>query len=249
MGEGRRKLAASVALALAAAACTSGGGGGGKATSSSTAVSTSITAGVTTTTLDPTKAAILAAYRASWADYIAVAHNFPVKPLDPRLAQHDTGKRTTSVISKALTQLNLMGHYNVGTTDLAPVVTFGKLVTRLLLWTVCLTIHLKSMPEQRSLSSNLTSGIHSIISNDTESMVSGCVRFDDPKIGKDGGRMLTRQSVDISCCRLCALVRSCYCCRGPAIAETIPVNGNALPLPSGNGTDQTAQSGSGSPGQ
>lgn len=120
MGEGRRKLAASVALALVAAACTSGGGS--KATSASTSTSMSTTAGVTTTTVDATKAAILAAYRASWADYVAVSHNFPVKPLDPRLAQHDTGNELVGV-RKALTQLNLSGHYNVGTTDLTPVVT------------------------------------------------------------------------------------------------------------------------------
>jgi hypothetical protein len=77
---------------------------------------------VTTTTLDPTKSAILAAYRASWADYIAVAETFPVKPLDPRLAEHDTGTELTGD-RKALTELNVLGHYNVGTTDLAPVVT------------------------------------------------------------------------------------------------------------------------------
>jgi hypothetical protein len=77
---------------------------------------------VTTTTLDPTKSAILAAYRASWADYVAVSHSFPVKPLDPRLALHDTGNELTAD-RKALTQLSVQGHLNVGQTDLEPVVT------------------------------------------------------------------------------------------------------------------------------
>jgi hypothetical protein len=120
MGEGRRRFAVAVALAVVGAACTSGGGGTATPPATTTTVSTK--AGVTTTTLDPTKAAILAAYRASWADYIAVAETFPVKPLDPRLAQHDTGTELTGD-RKALTQLSVLGHYNVGPTDLAPVVT------------------------------------------------------------------------------------------------------------------------------
>jgi hypothetical protein len=76
---------------------------------------------VTTTTVDPTKAAILAAYRAEWADVIAVDTVFPVHPQDPRLAQHAMGKQLTA-IQQALTRLNVMSHYEKGQTELSPTV-------------------------------------------------------------------------------------------------------------------------------
>jgi hypothetical protein len=80
------------------------------------------TAAPTTTTVDPTKAAILAAYRAHWDDVIGVAETVPIKPLDPRLAEHTTGKQLLSE-QQALTRLSVLGHYNQGSTDLSPTVT------------------------------------------------------------------------------------------------------------------------------
>jgi hypothetical protein len=122
MGEGRRRLAVAVALAVVGAACTGGGGGKAAPQTTSAAPSTSTTAGVTTTTLDPTKSAILAAYRAEWADVLAVDTVFPVRPLDPRLASHASGKQLLAV-RQALTQLSVMSHYERGSTEFAPVVT------------------------------------------------------------------------------------------------------------------------------
>jgi hypothetical protein len=104
-----------LALVLFAAACSGGG-------HSSANKTTTTTAPATTTTLDPTKAAILDVYRAGWADYSAVAHTYPVNPLDPRLATHDTGKELTAE-RKALTKLMVLKHYNRGSTELHPVVT------------------------------------------------------------------------------------------------------------------------------
>jgi hypothetical protein len=72
--------------------------------------------------LDATKAAILAAYRAEWADFLAVAETFPVRPLDPRLADHATGKQLTH-LQQFLTVLSLQLHFGQGTVDLAPSVT------------------------------------------------------------------------------------------------------------------------------
>ena len=120
MGNGRRGFAVTVAAALVAmtAACTSGGSGaagGGPTTTASTA-------GPTTTTLDPTRAAILAAYRAGWADVIAVGTRYPINPLDPRLALHTTGKQLLSE-QQALTRINLNAHYEMGSLDLNPIVT------------------------------------------------------------------------------------------------------------------------------
>lgn len=103
-----------LALALIAAAC---GGGGHNTTSRATT-----TAEATTTTVDPTKAAILAAYHASWDDFIAVSGTYPVRPLDPRLAAHDTGKQLIGV-QKDLTRLMVLRHYDQGTTELHPIVT------------------------------------------------------------------------------------------------------------------------------
>ena len=114
-------VAVAVAL-LGATACA--GGGHPKAAAGTTAGSTTSTTSVanTSTTVDATKAAILAAYRASWADFLAVAETFPVKPLDSRLRDHDNGKELTGV-QQALTRLSALGHYNVGSPELAPVVT------------------------------------------------------------------------------------------------------------------------------
>jgi hypothetical protein len=90
-------------------------------TTATTAPATSTTIGSTTTTVDATRAAILAAYRAEWADY-SVVDTFPINPLDPRLSLHATGKQLITD-RQALTRLSLLGHYDRGAVDLAPVVT------------------------------------------------------------------------------------------------------------------------------
>jgi hypothetical protein len=120
MGKGWRRLAVTVALAVVAAACTSGGGG--KAAPGATSTTPSTTSGVTTTTVDPTKAAILAAYRAHWDDVIAVDTVFPIRALDPRIGNHVMGKQLTSERA-ALTRLDLVGHFERGATEFAPTVT------------------------------------------------------------------------------------------------------------------------------
>jgi hypothetical protein len=122
-GVGRLGMAAAT-LSLMVAGC---GGGHHVAalpptTSTQPATTTSTEAATSTTTVDPTTVAILAAYRAEWADFLAVAETFPVQPLDPRLAAHATGKQLTN-IREFLTTLNLKGHYGVGSVDLAPSVT------------------------------------------------------------------------------------------------------------------------------
>jgi hypothetical protein len=120
MGRGRRRLAtaAAVALSLLGAACTSG-----RSTAKPVPPTTTTSvAAVTTTTLDPTRAAILAAYRAHWDDVLAVSSKFPINPLDARLALHTTGKQLSSE-EDALTQVNLKAHYEMGTLELNPVVT------------------------------------------------------------------------------------------------------------------------------
>jgi hypothetical protein len=91
-------------------------------TPTSVASTTTTTIGSTTTTVDATKAAILAAYRAEWADFLAVAETFPVQPLDPRLAAHASGKQLTH-IQQFLTALSLKSHFGEGTVDLSPSVT------------------------------------------------------------------------------------------------------------------------------
>jgi hypothetical protein len=109
-----------VVLILAGAACTTSKG---KANPPLLPAATTTTmSGVTTTTVDATKAAILAAYRAEWADVIAVDTVYPVRPLDPRLKAHATGKQLLA-IQQALTKLRLLNHYERGTTDLSPVIT------------------------------------------------------------------------------------------------------------------------------
>jgi len=125
MQGGRRILAVTVA-ALSVAACS---GGSPRATSSppttpaatSTPTSTSVPS-ATSTTVDSTKAAILAAYRAHWDDVIAVDAVFPVNPLDARLANHASGKQLTFE-RQILTRLSLMGHYELGAVEFNPVVS------------------------------------------------------------------------------------------------------------------------------
>jgi hypothetical protein len=119
VGHGRRK-GALAALVVALAAC---GGGHHTAAPAPTTSSTTppTSAGTTTTTLDPTKAAVLAAYRAAWTDFLAVASTFPVRPLDPRLAQHESGAEFRHD-QQSLTVLSAKGHYSKGGVDLAPIV-------------------------------------------------------------------------------------------------------------------------------
>lgn len=125
VGEGRRIRAVMGVLILAGASCTTSKGKANPPplpATTTTTTTTSSVVGVTTTTVDATKAAILAAYRAEWADFIAVAETFPVNPLSPRLAIHSIGNQLTAE-RQALTRLSLLGHVNRGATDLAPVVS------------------------------------------------------------------------------------------------------------------------------
>jgi hypothetical protein len=119
MRRGRRKFALSVALALIAAACHSSRP---VTAPPSTTTTTSTTVAVTTTTVDPTDAAILAAYIEHWNDVIAVDTVYPVAPLDPRIGDHAIGKQLTGE-RMALTHLSVLGHFERGTTEFHPVVT------------------------------------------------------------------------------------------------------------------------------
>ena len=124
MQGGRRILAVAVAT-LSVSACSGArprAAGRPPTTPVATSTSTSTVAPSTTTTTDPTKEAILAAYRAHWDDVIAVSGTFPVNPLAPRLASHATGKQLTSE-QQALTRISLLNRYESGTLDLAPIVT------------------------------------------------------------------------------------------------------------------------------
>jgi hypothetical protein len=95
------------------AAC--GGGGDhheASPTRSSTALggsnTTTTTAPATTTTLDPTRTAILAAYRAHWADIEAVDTHYPVDPTNQILTDHMAATELNFVRS-SLTVLNHLG--------------------------------------------------------------------------------------------------------------------------------------------
>jgi uncharacterized protein YchJ len=66
--------------------------------------------------------AILAAYRADWADFEAVAESFPIRTQDPSIGAHATGKHLDAE-REALSRLSVIKHYQRGLTDLAPVVT------------------------------------------------------------------------------------------------------------------------------
>jgi len=111
--------AVAVVLVLAGASCAQGKG---KADPPPLPTTTSSTVGATSTTVDATTGAILTAYRAEWADVIAVDTVYPVRPLDSRLKAHATGKQLLAV-QQALTKLSLIRHYERGATDLSPVVT------------------------------------------------------------------------------------------------------------------------------
>jgi hypothetical protein len=114
-----RRIGALAALSLAVSGCSSGHHVTAPTSTSSAPPSSAAT---TTSTLDPTKAAILDAYRAAWADFVTIAGTFPVRPLDPRLTQHEDGRELTHD-EQSLTLLSAKGHYTKGGIDLAPVVT------------------------------------------------------------------------------------------------------------------------------
>ncbi len=81
--------------------------------STSTAIASTTVAPAPTTTVDPTKAAILAAYRASWTDYNDVATHFPVDPTNPILTIHMAGSQLDHV-RNALTVLRFQGQVTEG---------------------------------------------------------------------------------------------------------------------------------------
>src|SRR5215471_15228042 len=114
MREARRLLAA-VAMAVLAAACSSGSGKSAQ-TPKPTVPPKS------TTTLDPTTAAILSAYRANWAEIEAVGSTFPINPQDPRLSLHATGVELQAE-QNSLAKVHQAGHFERGPLDLNPEVT------------------------------------------------------------------------------------------------------------------------------
>lgn len=88
--------------------------------SESSSPTTTTSAPTTSTTVMTDEAAILDAYRQSWADLIAASD--PPNPDDTRLAEHTTGKalQTTKV---GLLNARAAGHVTRGTIDLAPKLT------------------------------------------------------------------------------------------------------------------------------
>jgi hypothetical protein len=78
--------------------------------------------GEANTTAAATQHAVLAAYRDSHLDYLAVAETFPVNPIDQRLGAHITGPELLHVQAQ-LTQMKTEGQFIQGTIDLAAKVT------------------------------------------------------------------------------------------------------------------------------
>ena len=109
----RRFLAALAVLAVLSAACGSSHKGAVKALK---VQRTTTTTEATTTTLSPEQA-VLAGYRASWDEYIAVG--MAPDPADPRLAGHSTGANLAQ-IRKYFTDYRAQGLVQRGTVELAP---------------------------------------------------------------------------------------------------------------------------------
>jgi hypothetical protein len=78
--------------------------------------------GEANTTAAATQHAVLAAYRDSHLEYLAVAETFPVNPVDPRLGAHITGPELLHVQAQ-LTQMRTDDQFIQGTIDLAAKVT------------------------------------------------------------------------------------------------------------------------------
>jgi hypothetical protein len=78
--------------------------------------------GEANTTAAATQHAVLAAYRDSHLDYLAVAETFPVNPVDQRLGTHITGPELLHVQAQ-LSQMKTDGQFIQGTIDLAAKVT------------------------------------------------------------------------------------------------------------------------------
>jgi hypothetical protein len=119
-----------VVLVLAACGSTSAKPLGAAPTdpsSSAVSTSTSTTAnGPTTTSVESTKAAILAAYRGAWADIDAVEGHYPIDVFDVRLSNHMAGKQLGQVRTAA-TALKFQGQYLAG----PPSDTSGAIVKEL----------------------------------------------------------------------------------------------------------------------
>jgi hypothetical protein len=115
----RARLVLTVGAVLVATACSSGSGakpiGAPSPTSTTVSGPSSSTSSVDppTTTIDPTDAAILAAYRGMWTDSDAVAHHFPINVFDPILGDHIAGAELTQ-IQNFLTSLKVQGQYAIG---------------------------------------------------------------------------------------------------------------------------------------
>jgi hypothetical protein len=85
--------------------------------STTAAVTTTSTAVVTTTTVDPTEAAVVAAYRAFWAAFLKAAD--PMNPQLPDLTATATGQQLEQV-QKAFLAHRVGGEVIRGTLDLHP---------------------------------------------------------------------------------------------------------------------------------
>ncbi len=75
----------------------------------------------TTTVEDPaqvTNDAIVAAYRASWTDFLGVAEQPVVQPSDARLGAHMAGRKL-DFVHTSLTKLALLRQHDTGTVDIA----------------------------------------------------------------------------------------------------------------------------------
>ena len=113
-------IAASLSLSLVLSACGSTHSGAPSTTGTKTPASTSIPATTTTTTLGPTSAAVLNAYRASWA---AFEHALTTaNPSDPELAATMVDPQLQSVKANLFADKRA-GMVARGTTTLHPKIT------------------------------------------------------------------------------------------------------------------------------
>jgi hypothetical protein len=112
-GSAGAPVVATLALVAVLASCGSGHHSAGRS-------QTTTSFSGATTALDPTRAAIITAYRAFWADLVAASN--PPNPSDPHLSDHATGTELAHVKSSLLAE-QAAGEVVKGTIDLAPVVT------------------------------------------------------------------------------------------------------------------------------
>jgi hypothetical protein len=124
-GQLRALVALMVAGLAVVTACSSSGGGvkpigaGGPLSTVITTTAPASSSGVST--LDATRATILARYRAGQAAFLAVAGHYPIVPTDARIPEYMTATLLTTVRNR-LTTYALAGEYVQGTAELGPTV-------------------------------------------------------------------------------------------------------------------------------